>query len=298
MRVLVTGALSLSGKAAVAHLSGLGHEVYATDMAAEADGKYRASNLTDPASLKQVCDWAQPKGVLHIAGVAARDRDLCFEVNVQGMKNLFGSLPQPARIVTVSSSAVYGLTRDDESPLGEDIPLRPAGAYGESKAAGEQEALAEHGRGEHRISVVRPFNLLGRGLRLGLAPADFLEQIRRIRAGEAAPLLRVGNLEARRDYIDVRDAVSAYTEVLLRPDLGGEVFNAASGSAVRIRDILELLLEVSGTEVAVEVDPAKLRPVEVLLQSGDSSKLRAATGWAPHYSLRESLADMAEADNK
>jgi GDP-4-dehydro-6-deoxy-D-mannose reductase len=153
--------------------------------------------------------------------------------------------------------------------------------------------LAMHRRGELRVTVARPFNLVGPGLRPGFAPSDFVAQACAIRDGRSGPELRVGDLTPRRDFVDVRDAVRAYVALLERADLAGRAFNVATGRAVAVRSVLDLALAATGVSAAVAVDPARVRAVDVPEQAGDPGALREATGWSAAIPLERSIADMA-----
>jgi GDP-4-dehydro-6-deoxy-D-mannose reductase len=303
MRILVTGATSFTARHLwpllaetwpEARLFGTGIE--ATAPRAPGGLDYRQADVGDRESLKAIVKHARPTHVFHLAGISHPDADLCYRVNLEGTRNLIegvGECETQPLVVMVSSAAVYGLTRPEESPVVEETPLRPAGAYGSSKAAAEIAALAAHRQGRARVIVARPFNLLGPGLPLGLAASDFLVQALAIRAGAAVPELRVGNLEPQRDFVDVRDVVRAYVLLAGRPDLAGRVFNVASGVGVTIRALLEGLLDACGVEATITVDPERLRPVQVTTQAGSPRALLAETGWSPEIPLDRSLSDMA-----
>lgn len=291
--VLVTGAASFSGRHLLAALAGC--EIVATDVAAGSG--VRPLDVRDPAAVRQVVREVAPRWIIHLAGLLSDDAAESFAVNLGGTRHVVeacdGLEPRPA-VLVVSSAAVYGLTRPEESPVRECTPLRPVTAYGASKAAAEIAALALHRRGVARVKVARPFNLVGPGLRPGFAPSDFMAQAlaaRRAGGGE----IRVGNLEPRRDFVDVRDAVRAY-RLLLEADGGwGECFNVATGAPVAVRELLAGVIEAAGAGAAVVEDPARRRAVDVPEQVGDATALRALTGWRPEVPLAASLRDMAAA---
>ncbi len=294
-RVLVTGACSFTGRHLLPRLAGA--TLVATDLAPTGPpgADYRPADLTDRARTRELVAAARPDLVLHLAGASGADADLCYAVNLGATRNLLeacAALPATPRVVLVSSAAVYGLTRPEESPVREDTPLRPVTAYGASKAAAELHALAMHRRGIVRVAVARPFNLVGPGLRAGFAPSDFMAQALAIRAG-APPEIRVGDLEPRRDFVDVRDAVHAYLALAGAETAWGEAWNVASGRPVAIRDLLERVLRAAGAEARIVTDPARTGRVEVMDQVGDPTRLERLTGWRPGLGLDESLRDMA-----
>jgi GDP-4-dehydro-6-deoxy-D-mannose reductase len=151
-----------------------------------------------------------------------------------------------------------------------------------TKAACERIAL-------HRGAiVVRSFNLVGPGQAPGFALPSFAEQLRAMRRGERPLRLLVGNLAARRDFLHIEDGAAAY-ELLAERGVCGETYNLASGKALSISDVLSLLLEVSGLEVAIEVDAQRMRPADLPLLVGDPTRLRRL-GWEPRHTLRDAMA--------
>ncbi len=297
-RLLITGAASFTARHLLDALTGRDLEAWGTDLAAQGPAglRYASLDLAAPGAVRALLDQVRPERVLHLAGVSSQDVDRCWAVNLDATRHLLeacAAQPRPPAVVVVSSAAVYGLTRAEESPVREDTPLRPVTPYGASKAAAEHAALSMHRRGLLPVTVARPFNLVGPGLRAGFAPSDFMAQARALRAGEGDGAIHVGALEPRRDFVDVRDAVRAYLELLEREDLRGRVFNVASGRPVAVRALLEQVLAAAGVEARIVVDPARVRAVEVLEQVGDASALRAATGWSATLPLERSLRDMA-----
>ncbi len=301
MRVLVTGANSFSARfllPLLAQRPDVG-EIVTTDVqpSGPAGFAYHAAMVQDAAAVRAVVAAARPDLVFHLAGVAAGDAYLCFAVNVDGTRHVIDACAPETRVVLISTAALYGLTRADETPVGELTPLRPITPYGVSKAAAELYALSAHRRRAAQVAVVRPFNLIGPGLRLGMAPSDFVAQAVAIRDGRAPAELRVGNLEPRRDFVDVRDAVDAYVRLAFRDDVWGETFNVATGVPVAVGDLLAAILAAAGVDARIVPDPARQRPVEVLEQVGDATKLRGLTGWEPRVPLAASLADMIAASS-
>jgi len=175
-------------------------------------------------------------------------------------------------------------------PLREDQPFRPTSPYAVSKVA--QDLLGWQYFVSHGLPIVRvrPFSHIGPGQSDRFVVAAFSRQIAEIEAGLAEPVVRVGNLEAERDFLDVRDVVRAYVLALDRGDAGA-VYNIGSGVPVRIRAVLDLLLESSPARVTVESDPARARPADVPLLVADSAALRDATGWRPAIPFERSVRD-------
>ncbi len=243
-RLLVTGAASFTARHLREASAGRDLELWGTDLAPQGPAglRYVPADLAKPDAARTLLERVRPDRVLHLAGVSGRDVERCWAVNLDATRHLIeacAALARPPAVVLISSAAVYGLTRPEESPVREATPLRPVTPYGASKAAAEHAALSMHRRGLVAVTVARPFNLVGPGLREGFAPSDFMAQARALRAGGTDAPIRVGNLEPRRDFVDVRDAVRAYLALLERDDLRGRVFNVASERPVAVRALLE-----------------------------------------------------------
>jgi GDP-4-dehydro-6-deoxy-D-mannose reductase len=298
-RVLVTGAASFTARHLLPLLSGIpGTTVLATDRTDAVAGVDCAPlDLTDRSAVNAFVAASKPDLVYHLAGVISPDESLCYAVNLDGTRHLLeacATLSAATRIVVVSSAAVYGLTRPEDSPVHEGIPLRPVTAYGASKAAAELAALSMHRRGELQAKVARTFNLVGPGLGAGFAPTDFMARAMALRDAPRAGEITVGSLDPRRDFIDVRDAVRAYLALGEGESGWGEPYNVATGVPVAIRDLFDAVAAACGVR-AVPVEDSARRRVEVLEQVGDAAALRRRTGWAPEVTLETSLGDMAAA---
>jgi GDP-4-dehydro-6-deoxy-D-mannose reductase len=191
-----------------------------------------------------------------------------------------------------SSAEVYGPRTPREYPVREDALLRPATPYAASKAAAEAFAGAALRTYGVPTIVVRAFNAIGPGQDDRFAVAGFAAQLARIAAG-GAPLLHVGNLDAQRDFLDVRDLAAAYV-ALLDSGTPGEAYNACSGRPLAIKDVLRALIGIARIAVEVREDPARMRPSDLPLSYGDAAKLTAATGWQPVTPLATSLRDAYE----
>jgi GDP-4-dehydro-6-deoxy-D-mannose reductase len=192
------------------------------------------------------------------------------------------------RILLSGSSAVYA---PSDAPVREDAALAPASPYALSKLAQEQLALRACRDDRLDIVIVRPFNHTGpRQTPSFVAPA-MARQVALIERGLVEPVIRVGNLDARRDLSDVRDVVRAYS-ALMEHGRPGDVYNVGSGVGHSIRSLLEALLSRSGVPVRIETDPARLRPTETPYPVADTSRLRAETGWQPQWSFERMLDDL------
>jgi GDP-4-dehydro-6-deoxy-D-mannose reductase len=248
-----------------------------------------------------VLDQSQPDVIFHLAAqplvsVSRHDPWGTLETNIRMQLNILEVVAQDrpdCRVLVVGSSEEYGMTRPDELPIDEDTPLRPLSPYAVSKVAQDLLGLQYHLTHHLHVVRARPFNHVGPRQGLGFVAPDFASQIAAIEAGRQEPVLRVGNLDARRDFCDVRDVVRAYV-LLITSGKPGEVYNIGSGESHAIKEILDTLLSLSRVEVAVHQDPERMRPSEVPEVICDASRLRAETGWETTIPFSQSMEDIME----
>ncbi len=261
------------------------------------------ADLTDARSLQDVIEQVQPRQVYHLAGQASvgasfADPLATWEVNATGTVRLMEALGSrgdyPVRVLLISSAEVYGAVPLREQPIGEDQLYRPITPYGGSKAAAEIAALqAGRARGIE-VVVARSFNHIGPGQDERFVMASMAKQLAALRALPVEErILRVGNLEVERDFLDVRDVARAY-RFLMDEGAPGAAYNVCSGRAVSLRDIVERLVELSGSGARVEVEAARVRPADIPSLAGDNTRLRAL-GWEPRHGLDDTLRDLLAA---
>ena len=296
-RVLVTGVDGFSGRHLVAALrSESGLHVLGTgrrDRAAGQGEAYRRCDLTDDAGVRSLVEWARPDVVFHLAGLRgeASETDL-HAANVGGFERLRRGLrasvgDTAVRMLVVGSAAEIGRVAADRLPVDETVTCRPTTAYGRTKHEMVCSALAEPAGSGLEIVVARPFNLVGAGLAVSLAPAAFAAGVRAVARGEAT-VIRCGWLGGRRDYLDIADAVRAY-RLLAEHGRPGDLVNVCSGESVRMRDVLDRLLAIAGVEAAV-LAPTAPGPHDIADMRGSNERLATMTGWRPCVSIDASLA--------
>jgi GDP-4-dehydro-6-deoxy-D-mannose reductase len=298
--ILVTGATGFAGGHLVEHLALTGRVVAwgrsapSEELAGIAD--WQPVDLLDREQVSRTIASLRPVSVYHLAGatqVAESWKDTAgpLQSNVLATAHLLDAIRRgkvKCRILLAGSSAVYA---PSDTPVREDDPLAPASPYALSKLAQEQLALRAHRDDGLDIVIARPFNHTGpRQTPSFVAPA-MARQVALIERGLVEPVIRVGNLDARRDLTDVRDVVRAYSALMER-GRAGEFYNIGSGAGHSIRSLLEALLSRSEVTVRVETDPARLRPTETPHAVADTSRLRAETGWQPQWSFERMLDDL------
>jgi GDP-4-dehydro-6-deoxy-D-mannose reductase len=250
--------------------------------------------LDGKAVARALADWP-PDEIYHLAGsphvgaswsMAAAQ----LETNVLGTHHLLEAVRRasvPCRIVMVSSAQIY---KPGDEPIDEQARKLPSSPYGVSKLAADDLALRAAAEDGVPVIVARPFNHAGPHQSPEFVVSSFARQIALIEAGRAAPEIKVGNLEARRDLTDVRDVVRAY---LLLMDAGriGEAYNICSGRAWRIGDLLDELLQIVRLPVRIETDASRLRPQDSTVLQGDASRIRSELGWTPVIRVEQTLRD-------
>jgi len=297
VRVLVTGANGFVGRHLTAALRARGHEVFETDHT-ERDGAL-AVDVTDGLAVRGAFELARPHAVAHLAAQAfvpesLRDPEQTVHVNVRGTMNVLQAAVEQKnagaspRVLVASSADVYGAQPPERYPLRETAPPAPRNPYAASKVAAEALAAAyAHSFGVDAV-VTRAFNHVGRGQNERFAVATFAAQIARVASGGTG-VVHVGNLDAVRDVLDVRDVCDAYALLLEGAGEPGEIYNVCSGVGTTMRELLRRLIEIARVPVEVRDDPARMRPADVPRSVGDPAKLRASTGWTQQVPLAAAL---------
>lgn len=247
----------------------------------------------------ELVEQVQPDVTLHLAawsdvGGSWQQPWTTYELNIGCQLNLLESLRRwspDCRTLVVTSNEVYGLIQPQDLPIDEATVFRPNSPYGVSKVS--QDMMGLQYWQSHAMPIVRArsFNHIGPGQADNFAASAFARQIAEIEAGQRAPVVRVGNLSAQRDFTDVRDVVHAYW-LLMRYGDAGAAYNVGSGQSWPVQHLLETLLDLSHADVAIETDPDRLRPSDVPRSVCDNTRLVAATGWQPRYTLRDTLRDL------
>jgi GDP-4-dehydro-6-deoxy-D-mannose reductase len=269
-------------------------------LAAVADRvRVHRGNILDVAAVSAALDAARPDAVVHLAAqavptLAARDPVSAVRVNVLGTATLLAALEAhpDVRLVMASSADVYGAP--DSEVVDERAPLRPANVYAATKVASEALVREFGDRRRAATTVLRPANQIGPRQHPGLAASAFAKQIAEAEAGIAEPVVKHGVLDARRDFLDVRDMAVAYALATDITEAGTAVYNVGSGQAVAVAEILETLIGLARVPVRAELDPERVRSGEPTSFALDARRFRQRTGWAPRIDLRTSLADTLE----
>lgn len=302
-RALIIGAAGFVGGYLADHLTNACKwSVCVTKMPHEAldiqNVTVRDLDILDKNQISALLDAEKPDVIFHLAaqssvGLSWKNPQLTADVNIKGTLNVLDAIRDSklaTRLILIGSGEEYGVVQPDEIPVKETTQTRPANIYAVTKntqnAFGKLYAKAY---GMHIIST-RSFNHICLNQAPLFVVADFCKQVAEIEKGLREPVIRVGNLSAKRDFTDVRDVVRAYS-LLAQKGESGETYNVGQGKSYVIQDILDMILSLSNKKISVEIDPAKLRPVDVPEIRADISKLAAATGWQPEIALENTISE-------
>lgn len=258
-------------------------------------------DLRDNKSLETLIEKTEPDGVIHLAGVSFvpdsfRDPEHTLQINLIGTLHLLQSLNRcgfKGSFLYVSSGDVYGLLSADDLPVKENHPARPLSPYGISKVAAELLCAQWASSEKFQIVIARPFNHIGRGQREDFVLPAMAKQIIQIKHGLQRSAIEVGDIDVTRDFLDVRDVITAYL-LLLDKGINGEIYNVCSGIGQNIRNLIITLQRLADVDAELRQDPARFRPSEQKIVVGNNRKLIEATGWKPSVGLDESLTGILE----
>ncbi len=307
MRILITGITGFVGS----HLA-----EFALEQGAEVYGSYRwrsrmeniesikdrlhlvECELTDAVSVTRMIDDIKPDRIFHLAAqsfvpTSWHAPQQTLSNNIISQLNILEAIRgTETRIQLAGSSEEYGLVYPEETPIKEINPLRPLSPYGVSKVT--QDMMGYQYYRSYGIYIIRTRAFNHTGPRRGqvFVTSNFARQVALIEKGLQEPVVKVGNLEARRDYTDVRDIIRGYWLSLDGGCQPGEVYNICSGNSWKIQSVLDHLLSLSKVKVKVEVDPERLRPSDVPILVGDSTRFNKATGWKPEIPIEKTLEDL------
>lgn len=305
MRVFVTGATGFAGSHLVDDLLAQGHEVYGLVFSGD-PRRYETEetrftpvegDLRDRSSLQAALAQSRPEVIYHLGGWALtaqswHDPARVLAINTGGTANLLEAAVAYGRprVVAVTSAEIYGQVTPEMLPISEATEPEPRHPYGVSKWAAGLLIPLYWQRYQLPVVEARPFNHIGPGQELGFVVPDFASQLAAISLGRRPAAMEVGNLEAERDFTDVRDVVRAYQALAARGK-PGQHYIIASGQPVPIYYLLNVLIEMAGVGVEVRYDPERMRPSDVPVLYGSAARIQADTGWQPRIHLRESLRD-------
>lgn len=299
MRVLITGITGFVGK----HLENFlldKADVYGTSRAEHANKHIFKLSLLSETETINIIEKVKPTHIFHLAGLSNvkdswENKEKFIQANVISTIHLLEAVrkvDRGIRVITIGSAEEYGTISNVIDKIHEEIPLFPVNPYGISKSTVSRLVKLYNESYGLNVTHVRPFNHIGSTQRLGFVTTDFAYQIAMINKGKVNHTnMRVGNLEAIRDFTDVKDIVEAYYQIAQHGE-AGEIYNVCTGEGTSIQEILNILLSFSKVNIKVLIDPKKIRISEVQKFVGDPGKLFNVTGWKPTRKLEETLKDI------
>jgi GDP-4-dehydro-6-deoxy-D-mannose reductase len=309
MKILVFGITGFAGTSMYHFLNHLdGNSIYGTFRHSTgnrniADNFSRATllecDINDVYSVEKALSESQPDIIFHFASYVSVFNSLknplpIFQTNIIGTTNLMEGIKKivpKAKILIPGSAEEYGRVPEDKMPIKETYPLNPVNPYAISKKVQEEIGFYYFKHVGLNVYFTRTFHYTGPRQPLGFVCSDIVKQVVDVEVGKAE-CIKVGNLDAKRDFTDIRDVVNAYWNIITSGK-AGEVFNVCTGKSIKIQDILDKLITFSGKHVLVEIDKNKLRQSDVPDFVGDNTKLRSI-GWMPQYTIDKSLIDLLE----
>ncbi len=306
MIVLITGVTGFVGSHLVDYINTLGGcQVFGTQRRRSPLDNLHSPvelidcELTDYQSVEKAVSEAMPDRIFHLAAqsfvpLSWDAPEATFDININGTLNILEAVRHldPSIMLHVAgSSEEYGIVLPHECPITEEQPLRPLSPYGVSKVATDLLCQQYAKSYDLHVVVTRAFNHTGPRRGEVFATSNFAKQIAEIEAGKCNPYIQVGNLEAKRDWTDVRDVVRAYWLALENCN-PGEPYNICSGVSHSIQDMLDALIDISNAVVKVVHDPSRMRPSDVPLLQGDCTKFKSATAWEPAIPFHQTLSDL------
>jgi GDP-4-dehydro-6-deoxy-D-mannose reductase len=305
-RVLITGSGGFVGRVLVTKMEAQGYEVWGADRVAtggEFEGKRQlAVELTDESAVETMLDDVAPEAIVHLAAQASVRRS--FDAPIETILNntlpilyiLDGLKEKPGacRLLAIGSADEYGaVSAAERLPLREDSAVNPTNPYALAKSIQNQYCRGYATLYGMDVVVTRSFNHTGAGQSDTFVLPGFAKQIVQVKLGQRDPLIHVGNLEVKRDFLNVHDVCDAYI-ALLQKGQKGETYNVCSGNSYRVRDLLDQLCQLAGVDVEIKIDPDRVRPVDTPELRGENGKIHADTGWTPVTPIEETLQSLLD----
>jgi GDP-6-deoxy-D-talose 4-dehydrogenase len=286
--ILITGINGFVGSILRRELEKQGYHVFGIDTIAN-DPAVRQADITDLTAVTRCMEELSPDFIFHLAAISWVDSanpSLLYSININGTINILTAasrLTNKPGLLLVSSAQVYGIVDDSRQPIREDAPISPINHYGASKAAAEHVARIFHYDNDLPLIIVRPFNHTGRGQNPHFIIPKIIAAIR-----ERKHDIELGNLSVIRDFLDVRDVVNVYIQLMRRLPDGG-IFNVSSGNGYRLKDLLILIQELAHMTLDIQQSDSLIRKNEIITSIGDSSALQQCLNWRPSYTIRDTL---------
>jgi GDP-D-mannose dehydratase len=253
-------------------------------------------NILDKPAVSELLGIVKPNYIFHLAAQSSvalswKNPSLTIDVNVKGSINVLDAvreLDYKPRILLIGSGEEYGHIRPNETPIVEANITRPGNIYAATKSCQNMIGKIYSDAYQMDIIMVRAFNHIGPKQSPTFVVSDFCKQVAEIEYGYKEPVIKVGNLNVKRDFTDVRDVVRAYA-LLMKEGITGETYNVGSGNAISIEDLLHLILSFSTRKIEIVIAPEKIRPVDIPIIEADINKIKVCTGWDRQITLSQTI---------
>lgn len=301
MKALIIGGAGFVGSYLMQHLHDeYPWQLYCTKLPAETvtfpDAQVFDLDILDKSAVRELLNQVKPDYIFHLAAQSSvalswKNPELTIDVNIKGCVHILDALREcrmNPRVLMIGSGEEYGYIRPEEVPITESITPRPGNIYAATKACQNMLAYIYTKGYQMNIIMVRAFNHIGPGQAPAFVVSDFCKQVAEMECGQKPPTLYVGNLDAQRDFTDVRDVVTAYA-LLIQKGEPGQTYNVGSSKAVPIQTLLNAIVALAAVPISVEISPEKLRPADIPIIEASISKLQKCTGWVPRIPLSQTI---------
>ena len=302
-KALIVGAAGFVGQYLVEHLQKLqSYSVFATKLPNEkisnTNVKVFDLNILNQNEISEILNKIKPDYIFHLAAQSSVDfswknPNLTIDINVKGVINLLNAIRELSyspRVLMIGSGEEYGYFKKKDIPIKEDVVPKPVNIYAASKVCQNMIGQIYSNAYGLKLVMVRAFNHIGPRQSSNFVVSDFCRQVAMIEKKLLEPIIKVGNINVKRDFMDVRDIVRIY-ELLINHGNIGEIYNVGSGKAVSVKDILDLILSKSKSKISIYVDEDKIRPADVPIIQADITKLKNVINWSTEYTLEETIED-------
>lgn len=300
-KALIIGAAGFVGRYLAENLqTEYGYKVIATKLPYEKleikDTEVLNLDILNKEEIVTLLFKVRPDYIFHLAaqssvGVSWKHPDMTIDINIKGSVYVMDAIRElyyKPKVLLIGSGEEYGHIKEDETPISEDNMVRPGNIYAATKVCQNMIGSIYAKAYDMDLMMVRAFNHIGPTQAPMFVVADFCKQVAEIEKGLRPPIMYVGNLDAQRDFTDVRDVARAYS-LLIQKGTPGETYNVGSGNAISIKKILDMIILLSDKEIRVEVDPNKLRPIDVAIIEADTTKLKTTTEWKQTITLEQTI---------
>jgi GDP-4-dehydro-6-deoxy-D-mannose reductase len=308
LKVFITGIAGFAGRHLTAFLLNRGDEVAGLEpedtedlalLTKAHDVKIITADIRDEKTITKALKQFKPDVVFHLAAQSSvrlsfENPQETFSINIMGTLTLLEAINKvdfPVKTLVVTSSEVYGPLTPEEVPVTEEYPLRPVNPYAVSKASIDLLAYQYVKSYGQQVYIARAFSHSGPWQKTVGVLSDWAFQVAKIDLGYSQPIIKVGNIQVKRDYTDVRDVIRAYVDIV---DKGrtGEPYNVCSGIGYELADLLEKFRKFTSKKIEIVVDQSRMRPVDIPILVGSNKKIRRDTGWSPTIAIETTLNDL------